>query len=220
MHTLFFNLIFDQMGKSKNMETLDTEQKILVAAKEVFIKKSYAGARMQEIADLAGMNKGLLHYYFRSKEKLFQRVFDEMLGQFVPKLNIIFESDLPLFEKIECFVNDYIDVLIANPYLPSFVLHELNQNPDAFVDKVLNSKNKPNPIKLMMQIQLEVQLGKIRPTEPMQLVLNMMSMCVFPFLGKPIFQRILNISHEDYLTLMELRKKEISTFIIASLKAK
>lgn len=217
--TLNYNFYtFDQMGKLSKVKELDTEGKILEAAKEVFVKKGYAGARMQEIADTAGINKGLLHYYFKSKEKLFDKIFDEMLGKFIPELNFIFESDKPLFEKIEIFVNNYMNILIKHPYLPAFVLYELNQHQDKFMDKILNNKEKPNPMKLMMQIQLESQLGKIKPINPMNLVMNVISMCVFPFIGKPIFQTVLKVSDEDFLTLMELRKQEIANFIINSIK--
>jgi len=200
------------------MKELDTKGKILEAAKEVFAKKGYAGARMQAIADKAGMNKGLLHYHFKTKDALFEKIFDEMLSKFIPELNFIFESDLPLFEKIETFVNNYMSILIKHPYLPAFVLHELNQHQDKFMDKILNTGKRPNPMKLMMQIQLETQLGKIRPINPMNLVMNVISMCVFPFIGKPIFQTVLKVSEKDFLMLMEIRKKEISSFIINSLK--
>ena len=204
----------------ENVKELDTEQKILEAAKEVFMKKGYAGARMRTIAETAGINKGLLHYYFKSKEKLFDKIFHELFRKFFPEMNVIFASDKSLFEKIEIFINSYMDILIQNPYLPSFILHELNNNPDVFIDKILNSKTKPNLMGVMMQLQMEAQLGKIREINPIHLVMNIVSMCVFPFIGKPILQTVLKISEEDFLTLMELRKKEVYSFIVESLKVK
>jgi len=85
-----------------------TEEKIVEAARTIFIKKGLSGARMQEIADEAGINKAMLHYYFRSKDMLFEMIFRQSAQKLFAKLNIIFDSDMSLFEKIEKFVGDYI----------------------------------------------------------------------------------------------------------------
>src|SRR5215467_13252802 len=95
------------MVKRKNNDT--TETRILEAARKVFLKKGMAGARMQDIADEAGINKAMLHYYFRSKEKLFEKIFMELSQRFFPRLIMIFESDESLFRKIELFVAEYVD---------------------------------------------------------------------------------------------------------------
>ncbi len=197
-----------------------TEDKILAAAKEIFIQKGYAGARMQEIADRAGMNKGLLHYYFKNKDKLFSAVFMEAFRKFAPRLNQIFEADMPLFEKIETYVDEYMDILLQNPMIPSFVIHELNQRQEEFVQEIMSNKDRPNPMKLIVQIQSEVQKGNIRDINPLHLVMNMISMCVFPFVASPLLKQLLQMDQKTYLQFMELRKKEISTFIIESIKIK
>ena len=203
------------MGKKDNT---DTEQKILVAARKVFIQKGYAGARMREIADEAGINKGLLHYYFKTKDGLFESIFDELLMTFAPQLNIIFESDLPLFEKIEQFIHQYMTVLINNPDLPPFIVHEMQQNEERVVNAILKSKHKPNPMKFIIQIQMEMATRKIREVNPVHLMMNMDSRCAFPFVAKPMFKGILHINDVDYLQIMEIRKKEIVDFIINSVK--
>jgi len=197
-----------------------TEEKILLAAKEVFIQKGYAAARMQEIADKAEINKGLLHYYFKNKDKLFSAVFMEAFHKFAPRLNQIFEADLPLFEKIESFVDEYIDVLLENPNIPLFVIHEMHQKPKDFIEKIMKNKDRPNPMKLIVQIQSEVQKGNIREINPLQLVMNMMSMCIFPFAASPLFQNMLQMDQHTYLQFMQLRKKEVSSFIIESISLK
>ena len=197
---------------------LSTEEKILNAAKEVFTKKGFAATRMQEIADVADINKGLLHYYFRSKNQLFRAVFDEAFDQFALLINKVFAADMPLFEKIEAFVNQYMDILIANPALPSFVINELNQKGDAFVQDLMNRKNKPNPLPLIGQVQMEIQAGRIRAVNPFHLVLNMLSMCAFPFIARPLFQAIAQVDDETYLKLMESRKQEIIDFIHSAIR--
>lgn len=197
---------------------METEEKILTAAKEVFIQKGYAAARMQEIADKAEINKGLLHYYFRNKDKLFSAVFMDAFHKFAPRINQIFEADLPLFEKIESFVDEYMDILLENPNIPLFVIHEMNQKPEEFINSIMSNKDRPNPMKLIVQIQSEVQKGRIREINPLQLVMNMISMCVFPFVASPLFKSLLQMDQATYLQFMQLRKKEVSGFIIESIK--
>ncbi len=197
-----------------------TEEKILTAAKEIFIQKGYAAARMQEIADKAGINKGLLHYYFKSKDKLFNAIFMEAFYKFSPRLNQIFEADVPLFEKIETFIEEYMDILLQNPGIPSFVVHELNQRPQEFVQQILTNKSRPNPMKFLVQIQSEVQKGNIREINPLQLIVNMVSMCAFPFIARPMFQSILQMDDSTYLQFMALRKAEVSQFILESISVK
>lgn len=199
---------------------ISTEEKILLAAKKIFTRKGYAAARMQEIADTADINKGLLHYYFKSKEKLFRAVFEEAFAKLTREINYIFESDLSLFEKIEGFVYKYIDLMIENPYLPAFVINELNQNQEAFIKDILGRKEKPNPLNLLTTIQTEVNNGMIRPINPVHLGLNMISMCVFPFIAKPLLQGVVNIDNETYMQMMDMRKKEIVEFIINAIEKK
>jgi len=195
------------------ISTISTEKKILIAAKAVFTKKGFAAARMQEIADTAEINKGLLHYYFRSKEKLFDAVFEEALLEFIPQMNEIFESELPLFQKIEHFVENYINFILKNPQLPIFIINELNQNPNIFIEKMKKRNAFPNPMKLMMQIQTEVQRGNIREINPVQLVVHILSMCAFPFLAKPMLETVLHLDDSSYIPFLQSRKKEIVSFV-------
>ena len=197
----------------------DVTTKILAAAKEVFTQKGYAAARTQEIAEAAGVNKGLLHYYKWNKEKLFRAVFDEAFHDLMVSINSVFEADIPLFEKIEKFVDTYMDVLIANPALPSFVINELNQNQEVFVKDILNRKERPNPMKLLVQIQLEAQAGRIREdVTPFNFFLNMLSICAFPFVARPLLQQLIQIDDQTYMQLMQKRKKEVTDFIIHAIQ--
>ncbi len=193
-----------------------TEERILIAAKKVFIAKGMAGARMQDIADEAGINKALLHYYFRSKEKLFETIFIEMSLRFLPLVNSIFESDMSLFEKIETFCREYISKITENPFIPLFVLNEMNKQPETFVKKMWGGK-KPQVGKLVQQIELEAKRGKIRKVNPAHLLMNMISMCIFPFVGKPLCQMVMGLNETQFRLLMEERKTEVPKFIIDSI---
>ncbi len=195
-----------------------TEQKILEAARRVFTQKGFSAARMQEIADTAGINKGLLHYYFQSKEKLFRAVFDEAFGKFAVKTNQILATDLPLFEKIEAFVNSYMDVLEANPELPGFVINELNRNPTDFVKSVLGRKERPDALRFIGQVQLAVQTGQIRSVDPFHLMISLIGMCVFPFIARPMLQGLLEIDQATFRQLMQKRRQEVLDLIRHALK--
>lgn len=195
-----------------------TEEKILNAAKKVFVQKGMAGARMQDIADEAGINKALLHYYFRSKEKLFEMIFMQAAAKLFPMINDVFTSDQPLFEKIENFCERYITIISENPYLPLFVLNEINRDPAYFLSKVWAGKSRPQPEKLLVQIEKEAKKGIIKRISPLHLLINLISMTVFPFVGKPMFQKTLGLDELQFRSVMEQRKKEIPKFIIDSIR--
>ncbi len=195
-----------------------TEEKILEAAKKVFVAKGMAGARMQDIADEAGINKAMLHYYFRNKEKLFEVIFMEASQKLFPKINSIFESDMPLFEKIEIFCEEYITIMSENPYLPLFVLNEINQDPENFMNKIWDKQKFPRPQKFLEQVEKEVKKGTIKKISPMHLLINLISMCIFPFVGKAMIQFINGLDELQFRNIMIQRKKEIPKFIIDSIK--
>lgn len=194
------------------------EERILAAAKKVFTTKGMAGARMQDIADEAGINKAMLHYYFRDKDKLFELVFLDEAQKFFPKINAIFNSDVLLFEKIENFVTEYIDEMQENPYLPWFVMNELHRDADQFMYKIWGKDNLPKPGKFLEQIESEIKKGTIKRISPVHLLMNMISMTIFPFVGRPMFVRNLRLTDKQFGGIMEQRKKEIPKFIIDAIR--
>lgn len=194
-----------------------TEQRILAAAKKIFLSKGLDGARMQDIADEAGINKAMLHYYFRSKDKLFETIFEDIALYFMPRITDIFESDQTLFQKIETFCCTYIEQVKETPYLPVFVLSEASKRPAALMKKMFGNKKPPVHI-FFQEVQKEIVAGTIKPIQPAQLFLNMISMCVFPFMAKPMLEHAAGISKKQFDALIEERKKMIPEFIIASIK--
>jgi TetR/AcrR family transcriptional regulator len=204
------------MAKEKKEKS--TEEKILAAAKNIFVSKGMAGARMQDIADEAGINKALLHYYFRNKEKLFEVIFMEAAQKLFPKINSIFESDDPLFKKIEHFCEEYITTMSENPYLPLFVLNEISRDPENFVNTISDKKGFPSPQKFLEQVEKEVEMGTIKKISPLHLLINMISLCIFPFVGKAMIQFINSLDELQFRNMMIQRKKEVSKFIIDSIK--
>ncbi|MBX9782558.1 MAG: TetR/AcrR family transcriptional regulator [Chitinophagaceae bacterium] len=201
----------------KKQKDAGTQQRILEAARKVFLEKGMAGARMQDIADEAGINKALLHYYFTSKDMLFEQIFANTSQTFVPHINEIIESDMPLFEKIEHICDDYISMLIKNPYMPLFLINEINKQDGDFLKRMWG-KQKANLSFFVAQIQKEVKKGTIKPIHPAQLYMNIMSMCVFPFLGKPMMQFMTKVTDKEFVQLMEERKTFVARFVIDSIR--
>ena len=219
MKNLLLNLYLTKWLNSVVNKKSDksTEEKILEAAKAVFTEKGLDGARMQDIADKAGINKALLHYYFRSKDKLFEVIFLEQAAKFMPGIIDMLTSDMPFFQKIEKFVDVYISVLIENPLLPLFILNEVNKNAQGLAKKIWGG-GKPPIAGVQQAIDKEVKKGIIKPISALQLMLNMVSLCVFPFLAKPLVQFISQTNNAQFNQLMEARKKEVTKFIIDSLR--
>ncbi len=199
------------------IKTDTTEQKIVAAAKKVFLAKGLAGARMQDIADEAGINKAMLHYYFRSKDKLFEHIFAEVAGAFLPRVMTIIESDKPLFEKIEIFCSEYITQVMQTPYVPIFILNEINRQPEAFIKKMFAGKKPPIDV-FLKQLQKEIKQGIIKPISPVQLFVNIMGLCLFPFVAQPILQMMIGKEKTKFEAFMNERKAQVPKMIIASIK--
>jgi AcrR family transcriptional regulator len=199
-----------------------TEEIIFDAAQKVFVEKGFNGTRMEEIAQEAKINKSLLHYYYRTKEKLFGAIFVKVLKLFVPRIITFIESDAPLFEKIEFFVGTYIDLIMKNPYIPSFIIGEINRNPEN-VGKMLADAIRAGESnafeKFSALIEKEIEKGTIKPIKAEQLVVNMIGLCIFPFVARPILQVVIFKNDKKlFKEFIETRKKEVSIFIINSIK--
>ncbi|MBD0376023.1 MAG: TetR/AcrR family transcriptional regulator [Flavisolibacter sp.] len=200
-----------------NNKDISTEEKILEAARKVFITKGLSGARMQDIANGAGINKALLHYYFRSKDKLFETIFQEASQQFIPRINEIMQSELPVFQKIETFCGEYISKILETPFIPLFIINEMNKHPHSFLQRMWG-KNKPDLTKFVQQLEAEIKKGNIKKISPVHLIMHMMSLCIFPFIGKPIWQYVMEMDDLQFRNMMEQRKKEVPRFIIESIR--
>ncbi len=195
------------------------ESQILEAAKNVFQRKGMDGARMQEIADEAGINKALLHYYYRSKQMLFEAVFIRAFSLLAPQLNKILNDDSSIEQKIRNFTENYLSFIIKHPYLPSFIINELNRNPE-FILKMKSNKGFPSLDKFKKQVDLEVEQGVLKPIKGEQLFINIVALNIFPFLASPLIKAFANVDDAAYQQLLADRKTEVANFIIDSIKIK
>jgi TetR/AcrR family transcriptional regulator len=203
------------MDNSKNK--MSTEQKILEAARYVFVQKGLDGARMQEIADKAGINKALLHYYFRSKEKLFNHIFENALAGVFEVINESIHEEGDVFAFIETFVDHYLTILKENPFIPNFIFNEISSHPDR-IGK-LRQKMKLNIPEFRQMVESNVRQKKIIAISPEHLIIDTLGLCVFPFVARPLLEDIFFKEHpagaENFLFE---RKQHIISFLKTALK--
>lgn len=195
----------------------NAQDRIMNAAREVFLRDGFKGARMQEIADLAGINKAMLHYYFRSKEKIFSAVFESVTRDFFAGMISSMAVDMPLEERLVQYSEKYIDFIKANPFVPAFIIHELNEGTD--VVKKIFQNTMPKAVGALLGA-LDSSLKEFSPNtiSARQLITNFISMAIFPIVAKPMLMINLGMGEEEYDEFIEERKKVIPKFIMAALK--
>lgn len=202
-----------------------TEQRILDAARDVFVRRGTAGARMAEIAHEAGVNQALLHYYFRSKERLSTAVFQQFAGRVFPALLQVLGSDASLDDKIDQLVALYLENLSRNPFLPGYLLSELHHHPEripqllaaaigAAPDRVLPAMLE----KLGRQIDERVATGTMRPIAAEQFAINLVSLCIFPFAARPMLTVMFGMDDAAFARFIEQRKTELPEFFRNALR--
>ncbi len=202
------------MDKSKTKH--NTEQLILEAARKVFIIKGLEGARMQEIADEAGINKALLHYYFRSKEKLFNHIFETAINGVFDVINESIHEEGDVFVFIETFVDNYLTTLRANPFIPNFIFNEINNHPERI--NQISNKIKLNIAGFKHMIENNIDRKKISAVAPEHLLIDMLGMCIFPFVGRPMMEAIFfNDNPAGVGQFFNERKQHIVTFLKVAL---
>lgn len=198
--------------KPKIEVDLSTEQKIKEAARKVFTQKGYAATRTRDIAEEAGINLALLNYYFRSKEKLFEEIMLERIQQlFGTLIPLIVDESTSLDEKIDRIVHHYIDMLLAHPDLPIFVLSEIRKHPERIQSRI--------PVSTFLeQSNFIQQIRALKPDiNPVHFLLNILGMSVFPFVAKPIIGTLESVQKNGFDHMMEERRKLIPIWVRAML---
>lgn len=207
------------MVKNKEADQ-NTEERILMAAAEVFEEKGFSGARMQEIADRAGINKALLHYYFRSKEQLFGLVFPPLMKKMFEKIFSIFMLDIPFEDKIRMYYEEHINILVKNPGLPLFLLNEIAHNPELMTgvsDSVRYSQLRDAIFKKHAS---ELKKCGITKKEMPQLMVSVISMSIFPFAARDVMKVMMSQlgDTKSFNRFMQERKDFAADFVISAIK--
>ncbi len=190
------------------------------AAKKLFTQKGFAATRTRDIAKEAGINLALLNYYFRSKEKLFDIVMMDNFRQFIKGITVnLTNENISMEEKLRQFIGAYIDFLSGNPDLPMFILNEIRNNP-AGIARQLNDEVAPVRAHMFRQLQEAGKQGKINPIDPFHFIANMIGLTVFPFVARPLLQKVTGVTDEQFLAFMQERKELVPTWINAIMHSK
>ena len=175
---------------------------------------------MQEIAEEAGVNQALLHYYFRSKERLSEAVFRETAGRMFPVIIQIFGADIPVTEKIDRIVDTYLTAMSAAPFLPGYIISELHHHPERMTQLLGNVAGgnvsdvvRPAFEKLDQQLTAEARAGRMRRINAQQFFVNIISLCVFPFAARPMLRAALGFDDEAFAKFIEQRRKDLPIYI-------
>jgi TetR/AcrR family transcriptional regulator len=203
----------------------NTEQQILDGAHSVFLRHGTSGARMQDIAAEAGVNQALLHYYFRSKERLSEAVFRRAAAQLLPRVIEVMASGMPLDDKIARVVEIELDSLLRAPYLPGYIISELHNHPER-IRQLLSTVTGMAPeqvgpkvvTRLRRQLDEGVKAGRFRPMSADQLIVNLFSLCIFPFAARPMLMALLGMDQQGFERFIGERRGQLTEFVLRAIR--
>ncbi|MDD4820739.1 MAG: TetR/AcrR family transcriptional regulator [Flavobacteriales bacterium] len=202
------------MQQSKNVE-----QKIIDAAYDTFVENGYEGAKMRDIAKRADINISMLHYYYRSKDNLFDIAFGRAFDCVYGKILGVLSSDASINEKIEQIVGIYIDTLVENPRVPNFIFSEIAQKsqPNQRFAKYRTMVFDAMAV-LKRQMDLEAEKGSIRSVNMMEFFMDIESVCMYPFLTRGLWQKIFDVDDTSFNQMLINRKESFIRNIIKSIE--
>lgn len=196
------------MNNSTHSESLEAQ--IIEAAKQLFLEHGYKNTNMCEIASAVGINRTTLHYYFNTKDKMFETVFGTIIKSFLPKIQDILKSDEPFFEKTDKIIDQYFKVFLETPYLPSFIMGEINRDIKHLLSAAYNI-DFANYIQLLVKtINDEMDKGNIKRMPIYIIFMSFMSQITFPFIAKNVLKEISNSNNEELASILDEWKKVIS----------
>lgn len=201
-------------------ETLSqVEIEIIKAAEKLFVEKGFSATTMRDISSLAGVNLAMLNYYFRSKDNLFDIIFDEVFLSMVSHLAPALMQHKPIKELVVDFVDAYIEGLKHNSDIPAFIFQELCINPKRLISKIHNNNIIYSRVtEIKEQLIKESKDGVIRHIDdPLDFFINLLALCLFPFLARPILNEVMGLSGEQFSDLIECRRKSVAEFINSAL---
>ncbi len=207
------------LGSTPRLNTdVETRERILDAAHAVFLRKGTANSRTQEIADEAGVNKALVHYYFGTKAALADAVFERALGTLIPRIfGILADPSRSLEQKVRDISQEQIDFHSPRPYLAGYIVSEMHAEP-ARIAALFAKRGGPPLDVLRGQLKDAAQAGTIRPVAAEQFVVNLMALLVFPFALRPVLSRLLDLDAGEWAAFMDARRRLVPDFFLAGLR--
>ncbi|MCW3081936.1 TetR/AcrR family transcriptional regulator [Segetibacter sp.] len=187
-----------------------TEQLIKETAKRIFLTEGKMLATTQDIADAAGVNRTLLHYYFRSRDVLFNMVFKEALTKLRTRVHEVLGSEMPFKQKVENLVNVFYEELTESPYLETFIALHLNQEPEKYEELFIALPGGRERMKnFLKEIQREMDKGTIAENKPVNFFINLFALMAYPFVARPIYLKMFDLTNAGYNKLLTERKSSI-----------
>lgn len=191
-----------------------TEQHLKDTARRIFLKEGKMMATTQEIADAAGVNRTLLHYYFRSREALFDLVFQEALTKLRERLHEVLGLQLPFRQKIENLIHVFYEELTELPYLETFITLQLNQNPHKYEEMFIHLPGGKERIKnFLKEIQTEMDAGTIPVMKPLNFFISLFALLAYPYVARPIYKSMFELSDGAFNKLLPERKSIILSLL-------
>jgi TetR/AcrR family transcriptional regulator len=189
-------------------EEAQTEKLIKEKAKSLFFKKGFLNATTQEIADEAGVNRALIHYYFRSREQLLDTLLMETIQEKRDRVRNILMSEAPFREKIARYIDAVVDYGLTYPYLENFIISETAGHPDKLRDICSKDSVKSSDL-IREQLETEIRKKKIAPVSATHFMVNLSALCNYPLLAKPVLQTIHGMTDATYRKFLQERKQVI-----------
>jgi TetR/AcrR family transcriptional regulator len=205
-------------GRPETGADQETRDRILDAAHIIFLRKGTASSRTQEIADQAGVNKALVHYYFGTKAALADAIFERALGTIMPRIfGILADPDRTIEAKVSAIVREQIDFHSGRPYLAGYLMSEMHAEPDR-VSRLMGRQGKVPLEVIRRQLREAARAREIRPISAEQFVVNLIGLLVFPFAMRPALGAILSLDSTRWPAFIEERRRLLPAFFMAGLR--
>lgn len=216
--------LFNNFVKQKNsmaVKDSKTEQLIKETAQQVFLKEGRMLATTQDIADAAGVNRTLLHYYFRSRDQLFDTVFVEALTELRSRIHDVIGSQLAFVPKIEALVQAFLEVLVQHPFLETFITLQINQQPERYEELFVQLPGGKERLKTFLkEIEREMERGTIPQMKPIQYFINLFALLAYPYIARPLLQKMFDLSDTAYKKILQERKTVVLALLLHQYKTK
>lgn len=201
-----------------NEDSSEVRKRILKEAQVLFIKNGFKGTSVRDIAKTSGTNVAMVNYYFQSKYNLFEIIFEDALDVFTKRIFETITSDLPFFELIETWIHTYYEILFEYPQIAAFILNEVSLNPAGLTNRIKARNPYISFSKVEERIEEEIKKGTIRETPAADFLLNILSLCMFPFMFGNLAMTLMEIPRNIYDELIANHEKYVIEFTINALK--
>lgn len=193
-------------------ESLQTQTLIKEKAKKLFFQKGFLDATTQEIADEAGVNRALIHYYFKSRDQMLDLLLEETILEKKERVSKILSSDLPFRQKIARYIDTVVDHGLEYPYLENFIVSETARHPDKVKNLCTRYPTKSTDL-IREQLEQEIKKKKLLPISPEHFMVNLIALCNYPLLSKSVLKTVHGMTDTAYKKFLLERKKVIYSTI-------